>query len=110
MRLDIDAARAARLEAEGEPHELVFAGETYTVPAEAPFRFVHYLARGQTGPCLASVFGEDGWTTIAKQASREDVAEIVDQLLAVWGMGDTGEQQASGDSSSDGGASSRPTS
>lgn len=110
MRIDIDAARAARLEAEGEPHELIIGGNTYEVPAEAPWRFVFHLARNQTPQCMAAAVGEDAWTEIAKVASIDDMSVIVDRLCDVWGLGDSGEQSASGGSSSDGGDSSRPTS
>lgn len=110
MRIDIDAARAARLEAEGEPHELVVGGKTYEIPPEAPWRFVHYLARNQIGPCMAAVVGEDGWVQMSKDVSHADVTELVDQLCNVWGLGDAGEADASGSSSPDGGSSSRPTS
>lgn len=110
MRIDIDAARAARLETEGEPHELVFHGQTFQVPAEAHWRFAHYLNRGQIPLALSAGLGEDTWLAIAEHATREDLAEVLDQLMKVWGIGDMGESDASGTSSSDGGDSSRPTS
>lgn len=110
MRIDIDAARAARLEAEGEPHELVFHGQSYTVPAEAHWKFVHYLNRGQIPSALAAGLGEDTWSAISEHATREDLRVVLDNLMDVWGIGNEGEANASGSSSPDGGSSSRPTS
>lgn len=109
MRIDLDAARAARMEAEGDPHELVAFGATYQVPAEAPWEFVYRLARGQTPQALEAVLG-DGWKAISSQASKNDVVELTDQLCSLWGLGTTGERQASGSTSSNDGNSSRPTS
>lgn len=110
MRIDIDAARAARLEAEDDTHEFVFGGQPYTVPAEAPWMFVHHIVRGQIPQALSCAFGEDAWETISKQASKNDVVEIQHRLFDVWGMGTPGESPASSSSSPDGGASSRPIS
>lgn len=110
MRIDIDAARAARLEAEGEPHELVIGGTTYEVPAEAPWMFVHWIVRGHVDRAMEAALGEESWHAIRQDVSKDDGVEIQHRLLELWGMGTPGEPQASSSSSSATGASSRPTS
>lgn len=84
--INLDDARAARLESEAGPHDVVFNGATYEVPAEAPFQFVEWFARGQVEKAMPAALGDEAWKDLRTNGSRDDVDHLIDALLTLWGL------------------------
>lgn len=84
--INLDDARAARLESDGEPHDVVFNGTKYEAPAEAPWKFVEWIARGSFPRALAVAVGDEAWDDLEANASRNDVNHLIDALIDVWGL------------------------
>lgn len=82
---DLDAARAARAEAAGDPFVFVFGGEVWTLPPsrEWPLEATDALAAGHIGPAMRVLLG-DQWAEFAKQGAR--VGDLTDlfQGLSAW--------------------------
>jgi hypothetical protein len=114
MRLDLDAARAARAakaEAEGEAHVLVLGGQEFELPTEMPLDFVLAAAEGDVAGSLRVLLGEEEYENLrAKGLSVSDLNELIGGLAEVYGLEDVGEALASGDFFSKNGKPSRPTS
>lgn len=113
--LDLDAKRAARSEAQNEPHNVVFGGETFTFPAWMPLEFVDHLDAGRMRMAFALLFDEDvdadppgGEVTARFFSHRPDNGDLraISQTLYSTTVG---ESVASPDSSQNGGRPSKPT-
>lgn len=105
-RIDLDAARKARAEKTDGPLVVVFGGEEFTLPAEKPFDFSMYLARGYVYEAIDSLFAEDEaarfWRRDKPPKERptvEDVTEMLDGVAAYFGADSPGESEASPSSS-----------
>lgn len=105
-RIDLDAARRARAEAVGEPLVVVFGGEEFTLPAEKPFDFSMYLARGFVYEAIDALLAPDDvarfWRRDRPPAERptlDDVTALLDGVAEHFGSKDQGESLASASSS-----------
>lgn len=105
-RVDLDAARKARAEALGEPLVVVFGGEEFTLPAEKPFDFTMYLARGYVYEAIDSLFAPDDvarfWRRDRPPSERPatpDVSALLEAVAEHFGAETPGESPASPSSS-----------
>lgn len=101
---DLDAARAARLEAKGEPRLFVFGGRKFELPPELPAEFAYLLddAKEALRYLLSDGF-DDFW---AQRPSREDLTDLVGWITKTYGTSQ-GESPASDGSSTNGSGRSR---
>lgn len=109
MRIDLDAARAARREARGESPVLVVDGQELALPEELPFEAAELL--GILSPetvkenptatadivskTLAILLGEAYEAFQKASPSINDVMVLLDGLLKAYGLEDLGESAAS---------------
>ena len=112
-RLDLNAKRAARTEAENEPHEVVLgfdpdgAEQVFLVRPRMPLEFPSLLARGLFREALELILVDPAdWQRMRKAVPEEE--ELL-EMANLYGV-DVGEAPASTRSSKNGGRSSRPTS
>jgi len=108
--LDLDAARAARAEAAGETHALVFGAVEFPLPAELPADFAFRLADGETRGALEALLAERFEEFWERRPTIEDLTALAEGVAKLYGFGDPGESSASAPSSANGGKRSRPTS
>ena len=112
-RIDLNATRAARSEAENQPHEVVLgfdasgAEQVFRLRPRLPLEFSALLARGQADEAMKLVLVDpDDWQRMRAAIPEEDELMAIADLYAV----DMGESPASNRSSTNGGRPSRPTS
>jgi hypothetical protein len=112
-RLDLNATRAARSEAENAPHEVVLgydasgAEQVFLVRPRMPLEFPAMLARGMFDDAIKLILVDPSdWERMRAAIPEEDDLMAMADLYAV----DLGESPASAPSSMNGGRSSRPTS
>lgn len=127
FNIDLDAAKAARLEKAGKPGTVTFGGEPFTLPQELPVPFGEALGRvvvkidpktKKEDLVLApDVVGAvkallDGQTErfLALGPSYDDIAEFVNEVATKLGGRSLGESPASRSSSKRTSKSSRPRS
>lgn len=108
--LDLDAARAARAEARGEAPTVTLGGETFTLPAELPMRYVWTLVEGDDMDALKVLFDGQLDRFLATVPTREDILALVAGVPTLYGLASQGESPASAGSSNNGSSRSRPTS
>jgi hypothetical protein len=113
--IDLDAARAARLEKKGPGPKVKVDGQVYDLPRELPAEAVHAFGGLVSGdPSMLevgvrSLFG-DAWPALkASGLSFDDEVFLLETALALYGF-DLPELSASGASSPNIGKLSRPTS
>ncbi len=83
--LDLNAARAERL-ADVEPKSITIDGETFTLPAEAPFV-------EDPADFLPTLFGEDGWRRFLTHGlSYQDMLAVNAFLSAEYGLDGDGDE------------------
>lgn len=109
MRIDLDAARAARAEELGGGHVVTFGGDDFDLPAEVPFEFGVALLEGRYDDALAVLFGDQLEAFLAHRPSMQDVIELAEGVAGAYGLGSVGEPSASSGSSATNGTGSRPT-
>lgn len=83
--IDLDAARAARAEAQGEKPTIVFGGETWTLPAELPWAVAEAATAGDGAAALKAIellLGEQ-WPAFKKHNPT-----LADIMVIVEGIGD----------------------
>lgn len=98
--IDLDKARAARAEAQGETHDLVFNGETFSLPAELPYDWAEASALGNLRVAFAALLGDEEAARFFEAApTLKDLEEMNDGIGALYGIGDAGERSASRSSS-----------
>jgi hypothetical protein len=112
-RINLNATRAARSEAENEPHEVVLGfdakGEeqVFLVRPRMPLEFPTLLARGMFVEAMEIVLVDSSdWERMRKDVPEEDDLLAIADLYSV----DLGESPASARSSSNGGPRPKPTS
>lgn len=104
-QLDLNARRAARWEAAGEPPTVVIGDETFTLPVELPLAFLEALNALDVRRAVGTLVGDaDVDRFLAQRPSIEDLME----LRSLYGV-DVGEASASTTFSANGGSPSRPT-
>lgn len=93
--LNLDAARAARREAAGEPVSFVLGGETFDLPVEMPLEALDYVAQLPTAdnaavllaPLLRAMIGEDEWPRfMAQKPTLDDMLALSDHLWTEYGV------------------------
>ena len=125
---NFDVARAARAEARGERHVFTFGGRDFTLAPTLPFRAVESISEIGTFEedtqdpkenaaaviamrvLMDEVLGDQAPAFWALHPDLQDVVQVVEWMMPLYGFGDAGESSASGDSSSDTSSPSRPTS
>lgn len=108
--LDLDAARAARAEVRGDPPSITLGGQTFTLPAELPMRYIWTLIDGDEMGALKLLFNGQLDKFLAAEPSKEDILALMAGVPKLYGVGTSGESPASAGSSSNGSNRSRPTS
>lgn len=106
---DLDAARAARLEAQGERPLFLFGGQKFELPAELPAEFAYLLDTADAKETIRYLLGDQFDEFWAHRPSKEDLIELVAWVTKRYGSS-LGESQASAEPSTNGGSRSRPTS
>ncbi len=107
---DLDAARAARAEARGEPPTVTFGGEEYVMPAELELEAAEHLMFGRPTQFVKALLGEDWERFNANKPTLNDLKDLSDGLAVLYGFAEPGESPASPSSSTSNGNRSRPTS
>jgi hypothetical protein len=112
-RIDLNATRAARTEAQNQPHEVVLgfdasgAEQVFKLRPRMPLEFPSLLARGLFDEAVKLILVDpQDWERMRAAVPEEDDLMAIADLYAL----DLGESSASPPSSSNGGRSSRPTS
>lgn len=106
-RLDLDAKRAARSEAENTPHTVVLGNEEFTLPPRLPLAFLDHLTSLEFAPAMRVLLGDRWEAFAAHQPDLEDLMAIAE----VYGVGDFlgATASVSPASSPAGGSPSKPT-
>lgn len=112
-RIDLNATRAARSEAENQPHEVVLgfdasgAEQVFKLRPRMPLEFPVLLARGLFDEAVKIILvDQDDWERMRAAVPEEEDLMAIADLYAL----DLGESPASARSSTNGGQSARPTS
>lgn len=108
--LDLDAKRAARSEAEQEPHKVTLGGEVFELRPRLPLEALDLMTEGAFRPAFRLILldgqGEAFGRFFSHVPDDGDLEAIVEGL---YGQA-LGESSASPASSANGGRRSRPTS
>lgn len=107
MRLDGDAARAARREVEQEPKTMVLAGKTYTLPDEMPARFALSAEKGDWEAAMRSLLNGQADQFLDDATDRDIVNWLLPELSKLYAGTTEGESSASRVSSKPSGKRSR---
>jgi hypothetical protein len=109
---DMDAARAARIEAEGRTgHTLRFGGEVFDLPPEMPIDAAEALGRRDHRGFMAALVDGSADRFFAQKPSIDDIKDLVDWATGIYIPGsEPGESPASSDTSSTTSLPSRPPS
>lgn len=106
--IDLDALRAARHESDTDtsPNRIVFGGEEFEIPLEAPADFAMFLAMGQLKPAFAELLGDEPvkgsdsseferfWNL---KPSVDDLEALITHLEQdVYGLGDKAKKRTKG--------------
>lgn len=89
--LNLNAARAARAEAEREPVLLEFGDETFTLPVEMPYDLVRLSSQGDLDGAILSLFDGDQKAAdrlYAQKPTMDDLHALVDGLADLYGVGE----------------------
>ena len=112
-RVDLNAKRAARSEAQNKPHELALGFDAsgaelvWLLKPRMPLEFAELLSQGRTGTAMKLLLvNPDDWERMREFVPEDDDLYDISRLYDV----DLGESSASSPSSNGGGPSSRPTS
>ena len=106
-KFDMDAAKAARIEALEETPSVTFHGVEFTMPPELPFEVFTYLgdmrADRERGPesvnaLIETFFGERAQEFVDMRPSMEDIEGLIKYLLTAYGW--EGEDQVGESSAS----------
>jgi hypothetical protein len=92
--IDLDAARAARAEAAGEPVALTFGGKTIALPPELPADFALLLADGDFRGAVKALLNEDAQWFFDLRPSMDDLKALAEGAGEVYGLTE-GESEAS---------------
>lgn len=105
MKIDLDAAKAARREATEEPPTIVFGGTEFVLPVELPYEVAESLAsfvdspNDQKSVALADVarsfLGDYAADFMRLRPSIKDLLELVNGVMKAYGFSDveTGEAE-----------------
>ena len=110
MEIDLDAARAARAEAEGEHTTIIFGGETFTLPREFTFSAAEAAERGDWRSFIFEVLDGQAETFFSKKPTLEDFVVLGQELFRIKVGAQVGEAPASSRTSARTGSKSNPRS
>lgn len=99
MRIDLDAAKAARREARGEGPTVVFNGREFTLQAEIPWEVTELFSDGKVNEAVRLLLGDAHEEFMAAKPSVEDMRILLEELTKANGLDDLGESSASAASS-----------
>ena len=112
--LDLDARRAARAEATGEPHEVTLGGEVFRFRPRIPLEALDLMAEGKFRPAFRLMLFDDRDGKKVKVTALDrffshvpDDADLEDIVEGLYGQA-PGEFSASPASSANGGRPQRP--
>lgn len=109
--IDLDAARAARAEARGEPHHLKLGGDKFELPGELPWDYFDILDTGDMKAALKMLLNGTFERFWGHDPTTDDMQLLATSVPALYGFGKGHpESSASGGSSAPTGKPSRPTS
>jgi hypothetical protein len=93
--IDLASARAARLEAQGQPVVLKWDEKTsFTLPVEMPAEFAILGEERDIRGAIAALIGDQFEEFLALRPSMDDLMELMKAAATVYGM-EPGEFQAS---------------
>lgn len=101
--INLDAARAARAAAKGEPASLTLEGNTYELPIELPVAFVEAVVEERLQEAMGILLGPEVAAELEASTSMsvEDWEELANGIAEVYGIqGGLGNLPASTSSSS----------
>lgn len=107
---DLDAARAARLEAEGDPKTFVFGGREFTLPVECPVEVGDLWVKKEVLDGFRVLLGDQAEAFVALRPTNQDLDVLLPAIVKAYGFKDAGESSASNGSSPSISSRSRPTS
>ena len=103
MELDLDKARAARLETKGEGHSFIFGGVEFTLPPEIPYGAAEAMESGNFRAALGMVLNGTAEKFFELGPSTDDVEALVTGMADMYAPGSSvGESSASSPSSTKG--------
>jgi hypothetical protein len=103
--LDLDAKRAARSEARNESHEVVFGGETFTLPPKIPLESMELMGEAKFREAFRILLGDE--ETVRRFFAHRPDSDDLEELLELYGSAP--ESSASPGSSLNGGRPPKPT-
>jgi hypothetical protein len=111
MELDLDKARAARMEAKGEGHTFVFGEVQFALPAELPYAAVEAIEAGNFRSAMGFILNGTTEKFFALNPSTQDIEALVTGMIDMYVPGSSlGESSASSPSLPTGGKKSRQAS
>lgn len=110
-KIDLDAARAAREEKSGKPHEVIWGGQPFFIGPELDLEAHAASQTDDPYTFVRSVLG-DQWDAFsaARRPTIEDARELATAFADLMGFESPGESPASLASSRSNGRRSKPTS
>jgi hypothetical protein len=84
--IDLDAAAAARAEAQGEPVTLIFRESEFTLPVEMPADFALHAQAERLRESVSALIGEKAEEFFALRPSIEDITELVNAAARIYGV------------------------
>lgn len=108
IEFDLDAARAARTEAQREPKVFLFGGRKFELPVELPAEF-SYILTDDTKEAFRFLLADDFDDFWGLRPSGDDLQALLAWLVGAYGAS-VGESSASGGPSDSSSGRSRPTS
>ena len=96
---DLDAKKAARSEAQKEPHEIILGGETFELPPRIPLESIELMATAEFREAFRVLLGDED-TARRFFAHRPDDGDL-EEIMGLYGTGP--ESSASPGSSLNGG-------
>lgn len=118
-RIDLDARRAARREALGEPIVVVLEGEEFVLPVEMPVALLGLVSdlggldtdaekAAAVYPLAQALLGPEAWNRLlAVRPSIDDLLEIVDVAMEQYAVDPPSPPESSGSSNAPGKRSRR---
>lgn len=109
MKIDLDAARAARREAAKEVPSVVIGGKEIALPVEMPYGVSEAMVgfdekdikknpqaiKAVAENILRALLGDDYDTFLAARPSVEDLVALIGAIPEIYGVESLGESQAS---------------
>jgi hypothetical protein len=108
MDINLDQARAARMEAKGEGHTFTFSEVQFTLPVELPYVAVEQIEAGNFRAAMTSLLNGTAEKFFGLNPSTDDMEALVTGMVEMYVPGSNlGELKASSSTSAQGGKKSR---